>query len=113
MRKIKFPEKLASYKGVFYFFVILLISHFFWKFTMLGDESDDLVTFFGMNLTAAFNAMSTHIANTAYAVLYYLGYDVTLEPNNVITYANGVAVRIVWACTGFKQAYIFTATPFA
>lgn len=108
MKKIKFPEKLASYKGVFYFFVILLVSHFFWKFTMLGDESDDLVTFFGMNLTGAFNAMSTHIANMVYAVLYYLGYEVILEPNNVIAYANGVAVRIVWACTGFKQAYIFT-----
>lgn len=108
MKKIKIPEKFFAYKGVFYFFVILLVSHFFWKFTMIGDESDDVVTFFGMDLSAAFNAMAAHVANVVYAVLYFLGYEVTLLPDNVITYANGVAVRIVWACSGFKQAYIFT-----
>lgn len=107
MKKITFPEKYASYKGVLYFLVILLIAHFFWKFTMLGDESDDVVTFFGMNISAAFNAMSEHVAKVVYAVLRFFGYGVMLEPQNVITYENGVAVRIVWACTGFKQAYIF------
>lgn len=108
MKRIKIPEKLFAYKGVLYFFVILLASHFFWKFTMIGDESDDVVTFLGMDLSAAFNVMSAHVANVVYEVLYFLGYEVALLPENVIAYANGVAVRIVWACSGFKQAYIFT-----
>lgn len=108
MRRIKFPAKLAAFKGVFYFFVILFVSHFFWKFTMLGDESDAIVTFFGMDLSAIFNWMSAHVAKVSHAWLSFLGYEVKLEPNNIITYANGVAVKIVWACSGFKQAYIFT-----
>jgi exosortase/archaeosortase family protein len=108
MKKNVFFEKLVAYKGVFYFFIILLVAHFFWKFTMLGDESDNIVIFFGLDLSNGFNAMATHVAEVVYAVLYFLGYEVTLEPNNVITYVNGVAVRIVWACTGYKQAYIFT-----
>lgn len=108
MRKIKFPEKYAAYKGVLYFFVILLVSHFFWKYTMLGDESDTVVTFFGMDLSASFNWMSDHVAKVTYAMLAFLGYEVKLGPENIISYDNGVAVRIVWACTGFKQAYIFT-----
>lgn len=108
MRKIKFPEKYASFKGVLYFFTILLVSHFFWKLTMLGDESDTVVTFFGMDLSTAFNRMSDHVAKVSYMMLCFLGYEVNLGPENIISYANGVAVRIVWACTGFKQAYIFT-----
>jgi exosortase/archaeosortase family protein len=105
----KFPEKLVPLKGILYFFVILLAAHFFWKFTMLGDESDVVVTFFGIDLTAGFNFMVDHVARVVRDVLMILGYDMQLEGSNIIQHDNGLAVRIVWACTGYKQAYIFTA----
>jgi len=109
MSKFKFPEKLFPLKGIIYFFVILLAAHFFWKFTMLGDESDVVVTFFGIDLTAGFNFMVDHVTHVVRDVLVVLGYDMQLEGSNIIQHDNGVAVRIVWACTGYKQAYIFTA----
>jgi len=52
---MKLPAKIVPYNGVIYFVVILLASHFFWKFTVLGDESDTLVTFFGLDISAPFN----------------------------------------------------------
>lgn len=107
-KKIKFPSKLLPYKGVILFFVVLFISHFFWKFTVLGDESDDVVTFFGMNISAIFNAMADHVAWIVYHILSCFGYDLKYDiAKNVLSHGNGIAVRIVWACTGLKQAYIF------
>ena len=109
MSKFKFPEKLVPLKGIIFFFIILLAAHFFWKFTMLGDESDTVVTFFGIDLSAGFNMMVDHVTLMVYNTLSFLGYDMQLESNNIIIHDNDVAVRIVWACTGYKQAYIFTA----
>jgi exosortase/archaeosortase family protein len=109
MLKIKFPEKLVPLKGIIYFFIILLGAHFFWKFTMLGDESDVVVTFFGLDLSAGFNLMVDHVTRVVYDILTMLKYQVELDDSSVIRHDNGVAVRIVWACTGLKQAYIFIA----
>lgn len=107
-KKIKLPDKLLPYKGVILFFVVLFISHFFWKFTVLGDESDDVVTFFGMNISAGFNLMAKHVADTVYVILNFFGYEMEYCPaRNILRHENGSAVRIVWACTGLKQAYIF------
>lgn len=107
MFKIKFPEKLIPLKGIICFFIILLGAHFFWKFTMLGDESDIAVTFFGLDISAGFNLMVKHVAKVVYDILSLIGYQVQLDGANVIRHDNGMAVKIVWACTGLKQAYIF------
>lgn len=98
---------LAPYSGVIYFVLILAGSHFFWKFTMLGDESDNFVSFFGINLSAIFQFGADHVAEATTAVLNFFGINAQLEPFNVIRHDNGQAVRVVWSCTGFKQAYIF------
>ena len=94
------------YGGALYFMVILIIAHFFWKFTMLGDESDTLVTFFGINVSAPFNFLAAQITNFVHEILLFLGYNQNLEPYNILKYENGNSVRIVWACSGLKQAYI-------
>jgi exosortase/archaeosortase family protein len=107
MAKLKLPGKLDSMHGIIYFFVILLVAHFFWKYTMLGDESNEAVTFFGIDLSAGFNAMVVHLTGMVYKVLVWLGYDVEIVGNSIIRHDNGAAVRIIWACTGYKQAYIF------
>jgi len=107
MKKLSLPPKLQKYQGVLYFLVVLLASHFFWKYTMKGDESDDVVTFFGIDLSPVFEAASTHVAIATAYFLDMAGFDVTLNSDNVIRHTNGNAVKIVWACTGLKQAYIF------
>lgn len=102
-----FLKKLSPYSGVLYFVIILIVSHFFWKFTVLGDDSDNRVTFFGLNLSGLFIFMSAHVAEATTALLHFFGINAQLEPFNIIRHDNGQAVRIVWSCTGLKQAYIF------
>lgn len=100
-----FREK--PWSGAVYFMVILIIAHFFWKFTVIGDESDLAVSFFGLNISGPFNFMADHIAHTVHRFLNFVGYTLNFEPNNILRFENGNAVRIVWACSGIKQAYIF------
>ena len=103
----KLPESLAPFSGVIYFIVILVVCHFFWKFTVIGDESDSTVTFFGLDISAPFTFMADHVLR---AVKYFVNlsdHKIVRYPDNVLQYENGNAVRIVWACTGIKQAYIF------
>ncbi len=105
-QKIKqFSEK--PWSGTVYFMVILVISHFLWKYTVLGDESDLAVSFFGLNISGPFNFMADHIALTVHRFLNFVGYTLNFEPYNILRFENGNAVRIVWACSGIKQAYIF------
>lgn len=101
-------NKLKPYRGIIYFVVILLGAHFFWKFFVIGDESNDRVTFFGMDISAPFVYMAQHIADFSYDILKWLGYNVTLKTNNIIQHdVSRNAIHIVWGCTGIKQAYIF------
>ncbi len=107
-RKYKMKLRFQPYKGVFLFYVVLFTAHFFWKYTVLGDESDELVTFFGMNISAIFDWMTKHVASFVYTILSFLGYNLQFDKaESILSHGNGMAIRIVWACTGLKQAYIF------
>ena len=105
--RFKIPESIEPYSGIIYFVVLLMLSHFFWKFTVLGDETETVVTFFGMNLSAPFNLMADHVAKVTTRMLEIMGYSISLSADNVVRHDNNVAVHVVWACTGLKQAYIF------
>ncbi len=105
--KRSWKEKIKPYEGIIYFIVILFVSHFFWKFTVKGDESDSVVTFFDLNISAPFIYMAKHFADIIASILQFFGSDVMLAGNNVLYYGNENAIRIVWGCTGIKQAYIF------
>ncbi len=105
--RFKIPESIEPYSGIIYFVVLLMLSHFFWKFTVIGDETETVVTFFGMNISAPFNFMADHVANATARVLRMVGYQISLSADHVVRHDNNVAVRVVWACTGLKQAYIF------
>jgi len=104
-----FQEKLEPIKGVLIFFVILLGANLFWKYNVLGDESnsvDSMVTFWGVNISAPFTWMAHHVAHVTAASLHFFGYHAVLEPSNILRHPNGNSVLIIWACTGIKQAYI-------
>lgn len=105
-----FPEKLAPFKGIILFAVILMLSNYFWKYNILGDEASGLnsiITFWGINISAPFIWMAKHVAHASETILQTLGYNVRLKPDNILGFANGNSVQIIWACTGLKQAYIF------
>lgn len=107
---IKLPEKLEPFKGVILFAVILMLSNFFWKYNIVGDESiteDSTVTFWGLDVSAPFVWMAQNTANVTMAILHFFGSKVALESVNLLRYPNGNSVLIIWACTGLKQAYIF------
>ncbi len=93
-------------REIAYFIVILLCAHFFWKFTVLGDEGDIAVTFFGIDIAAPFNFMIAQVADSVYGLLRFFGFDV-LQNGNIIGFANGNSTRIIWGCAGIKQMYIF------
>lgn len=107
--KIKLPEKLEPFRGVIIFAVVLMLSNFFWKYDILGDEAkdvDSMVSFWGMDISAPFIWMAYHVSNVCYSILHYLNSAVSLDPMNIFRYSNGNSVQVIWACTGLKQAYI-------
>ena len=103
---LKLPEKLEPYRGVIGFAVVLLLSNWFWKYNVFGDEEGSSVSFWGMDVSAPFVFMAKHSATLAVHILQYLGWKVTLDSLNVFHLATGFTVQVVWACTGLKQAYI-------
>lgn len=110
MAKLKFPSKLEPFKGVILFAVVLILSNFFWKYNVTGDEAtniDSTVTFWGLDISAPFIFMAHHVTHVSYTVLHFLGKDITQKSVNFLQYPNGNSVQIMWACTGIKQAYIY------
>jgi len=103
---INWNKKLEPFKGIIYFVIILFASNYFWKFAVSGDESDVLVTFFGIDISAPFNFMVQHLSYAISEVLFFFGSDV-MQRNNILIFENRNAVRIIWGCTAIKQAYIF------
>lgn len=103
----KLPEKLRPYAGIIYFMFVIVCAHFFWKLSMNGDDTDTVVTWFGLDISQPFNAMAHHVAYVTQQILQSWDFETKLFDNNVIQHDNKVAVRIVWSCTGIKQAYIF------
>ena len=55
-------DRLKPYYDVIIFMVTLLVANYFWKWTMIGDENGDMVTWFGLDVTAPFEFMACHIA---------------------------------------------------
>jgi len=103
----KLPEKLAPYRGVIGFAVILTISNLFWKYNVLGDESNTQVTFWGLDISETFIFMAKHVAQVTAAILHFLGWNVSLDSTNMVRHETGNSAQIIWACSGLKQAYIY------
>ncbi len=103
------PSSLKQFEGIILFIVVLFTANYFWKFSFSGDDfSSDLsvVTFWGMDCTAIFNAMIYHIASVSHFILEFFGYSVVLDGTN-ITHYNGQGIVVIWGCSGLKQSFIF------
>ena len=104
------PEKLKGYSAIIGFMFALFISNLLWKYNIKGDEASNLastVTLWGMDISAPFNQMASTVATSCTTLLKSLGWSVSLDNTNTIRHLNGNGVRIIWACSGIKQAYIF------
>ncbi len=100
-------KKLEPIHGIIYFVIILICSHFFWKLTMMGDETNKEVTFLGFNISAPFFAMTENLTSVvSYILKEWFGYVLYVK-DTIIHFSNKVAVAIVWACSGLKQMYIY------
>jgi len=64
LTSLKLPEKLAPYRGVILFAVVLLLSNWFWKYNVFGDEDGSTVTFWGMDISAPFVWMARPLVSS-------------------------------------------------
>ena len=65
----KHIDTLKPYTDIILFVVALLAANYFWKFTVLGDEGGDIVTWFGLDITRPFDIMSAHITHIVYRLI--------------------------------------------
>jgi len=102
----KLPKQFEQFSGIIYFIIILLVSNMIWKLTVVGDESDTVVSFLSLDISAPFNWISIHIASLTYKIVTLFGFHVNIEQETIIRHLNNNAVKITWACSGLKQTYI-------
>lgn len=100
-------EQIRPYEDVIIFMVTLLVTNYFWKFTVTGDEAGDRVTWFGIGITAPFVFMAEHTAYVVYELVSLFRDTVGLYNHTAIRYESGAGVSIVWGCTALKQSFIW------
>ena len=103
----RIKQILSPYIDIILFVVALLVANYFWKFTVLGDEGGNQVTWFGCDITRPFEVMASHIASVVYWLVHLLRDTIGQYPHNVLAYDSGISVRIVWSCTALKQSFIW------
>ena len=103
----KHIDNLRPYYDIILFVVALLAANYFWKFTVLGDEGGDQVTWFGMDISRPFDFMAQHIAHVVYWFIHLTNDSVVFFEPSTIHFATGTGTKIVWGCTGLKQSFIW------
>lgn len=100
--------KVSPYTDIIIFVVTLFAANYFWKFTMVGDENGDVVTWFGLDVTAPFEFMSCHIASVVYRLVSLVRDTAYMPDEQTIRFASGSGSAIIWGCSGLKQMFIWT-----
>ena len=49
MKYHSLKQRFEPYSSIIVFMITLLAANYFWKFTMIGDEDGDIVTWFGLD----------------------------------------------------------------
>lgn len=102
-------NRLKPYADVIIFMVTLLVANYFWKWTVMGDEDgvQEMVTWFGLDITAPFDWMSRHIAARVYWLVSLVNDHVVMRGDHVVGFPNGHGSSIIWSCSGLKQLFIW------
>ena len=110
MQSMKFhslKQRFEPYKDVIIFMVTLLVANYFWKFTMVGDEDGEIVTWFGLDVTAPFEFMVNHITSVVYWLVCLFRDTAYMVGDHVIRFESGTGTSIIWGCSGLKQSFIW------
>ena len=99
--------RLQPYSDIIIFMVTLLVANYFWKWTMVGDENGDSVTWFGLDITAPFEFMACHIASVVYWLVALFRDTAYMTDAHTIHFAGGTGTTIIWGCTALKQSFIW------
>ena len=100
-------QRFEPYLDVIIFMVTLLVVNYTWKYTVLGDEMGDQVTWFGMDITAPFEWMACHVAAVVYWLITLVRDTAHMEGLHTIRFSSGHATTIVWGCSALKQMFIW------
>lgn len=101
-------NQMRPYRDVIIFMVTLLVANYAWKWTMVGDENGDCVTWFGLDITAPFEFMACHIASVVYWLVSLFRDTAYMSDAHTIRFASGgTGTTIIWGCTGLKQSFIW------
>ena len=113
MEKFKDLLKKYSYlKGVAYFVVILLASHFLWKYSFIeGKDLRGLPQIFlwrSYDLSFIFNnTVELLTSQVSWLIQDVFNMDVVMLKNSVYVKEVSSLVKIVWSCSGLKQMFVF------
>lgn len=113
MEKIKSLLKKYSYlKGVAFFVVILLASHFLWKFSFIeGKDLRGLPQIFlwrNFDFSYLFNTAVGYLSSQVYWLIHdVFNMDVVMLNTSVYVKEISSMVKIVWSCSGLKQIFVF------
>ena len=107
MKSRSLKQLFEPYTDVIIFMVTLLAANYFWKFTVSGDENGDLVTWFGVDITAPFEFMACHIASVVYWLVSLFRDTAFMTDPHTIHFTSGSGTTIIWGCTALKQSFIW------
>lgn len=100
-------SKLKPYNDIIVFVVALMVSNFFWKFTVAGEEHGLAVTWFGLDITAPFEWMAEVTTNAVYWIVSLFRDTIYQADAITLRFTSGSSTRIIWACTPIKQGFIW------
>ena len=100
-------RRFEPYQDVIIFMVTLLVANYFWKFTMVGDEDGEIVTWFGLDVTAPFAYMVNHITSVVYWLISLFRDSAYRVGDHIIRFKTGTGTSIIWGCSGLKQSFIW------
>ena len=107
MKSPTLKRLFEPYLDVLIFMVTLFVANYFWKFTMVGDENGDMVTWFGIDVTAPFEFMACHIASVVFWLVSLFRDTAHMVGDNCIRFETGSGSTIIWGCSGLKQMFIW------
>lgn len=100
-------EWLKPYEDIIIFMITLFVANYAWKWTFVGDENGDVVTWLGYDVTAPFEFMACHIAQVVYLLVSLFRDTVYMVGEHTVRFETGSGSTIIWGCTGLKQSFIW------
>ena len=100
-------QQFEPYLDVIIFMITLVVANYAWKWTMVGDEYGDAVTWLGWDITAPFEFMVCHIASVVYWLISLFRDTASMTDPHTIHFVSGSGTRVIWGCTALKQSFIW------